>query len=148
LLRHAPGRYWEEVGKHHRDRAGTWNALDLLTKYIGPDKRLDEITDAEVAGLVAWRRGHTAKGKGKKALAPATVNRSAVEPLRKLFIRARVVWRCQFPREPLWRTHRLKEPVERVRELHASEAEALDGGGARPSCSPPANRSVRSAAPA
>jgi integrase len=125
LLRHAAGRYWEEVGKYHRDLAGTWNALDLLTKHFGSDKRLDEITDADVAGLVAWRRGHTVKGRGKKALAPATVNRSVVEPLRKLFIRARVVWRYQFPREPLWRTHRLKEPVERVRELHASEAEAL-----------------------
>ena len=109
LLRHAAGRYWEEVGKYHRDRAGTWNALDLLTKYFGPDKRLDEITDADVAGLVAWRRGHTVKGRGKKALALATVNRSVVEPLRKLFIRARVVWRYQFPREPLWRTHRLKK---------------------------------------
>lgn len=76
--------------------------------------------------MVAWRRGHTAKGRGKKALAPATVNRSVVEPLRKLFIRARVVWRYQFRGEPLWKTHRLKEPVERVRELHASEAVALD----------------------
>ena len=56
----------------------------------------------------------------------ATVNRSVVEPLRKLFIRARVVWRYQFSREPIWRNHRLKEPAERVRELHASEAEALD----------------------
>src|SRR5271168_3244909 len=113
LLRHAAGRYWQEVGQHHRDRAGTWNALDLLTKHFGPDKRLDEITDADVAGLVAWRRGHTVKGrKGAGKLAPATVNRSVVEPLRKFFIRARVVWRYQFPREPLWRTHRLKESVE------------------------------------
>jgi hypothetical protein len=127
LLRYAAGRYWNEVGQHHRDRAGTLNALDLLTKHFGPNKRLDEITDADVAGLVAWRRGHTVRGRGKKALAPATVNRSVVEPLRKLFIRARVVWRYQFPREPLWRTHLLKEPQERVRELHASEAEAFDG---------------------
>jgi hypothetical protein len=126
LLRHAAGRYWQEVGQHHRDRAGTWNALDLLTKHFGPDKRLDEISDADVAGLVAWRRGQTVKGKGKRTLAPATVNRSVVEPLRKLFIRARTVWRYQFPREPLWRNHRLKEPAERVRELHASEADALD----------------------
>jgi integrase len=62
-----------------------------------------------------------------RPIAPATVNRSVVEPLRKLFIRARVVWRYSFPLEPLWRNHRLKEPVERVRELHASESAALDG---------------------
>jgi hypothetical protein len=126
LLRHAAGPYWQEVGQHHRDRAGTWNALDLLTKHFGPDKRLDEITDADVAGLVAWRRGHVAKRRNRP-IAPATVNRSVVEPLRKLFIRARVVWRYSFQREPLWRNHRLKEPTERVRELHASESAALDG---------------------
>jgi len=138
LLRHAAGRYWQEVGQRHRDRAGTWNALDLLMKHFGAEKRLDEITDADVAGLVAWRRGHTVTVRRKKndekshpvmaparKIAPATVNRSVVEPLRKLFIRARMVWRYQFPREPLWRTHRLKEPVERVRELHANEAAAL-----------------------
>jgi integrase len=106
--------------------AGTWNALVLLTKHFGPDKRLDEVTDGDVAGLVAWRRGHMAKRRNRP-IAPATVNRSVVEPLRKLFIRARVVWRYSFPREPLWRNHRLKEPTERVRELHASESAALDG---------------------
>jgi hypothetical protein len=62
-----------------------------------------------------------------RPIAPATVNRSVVEPLRKLFIRARVVWRYSFQREPLWRNHRLKEPTERVRELHASDSAALDG---------------------
>jgi integrase len=125
-LNEAAGRYWQEVGQHHRDRSGTWNALDLLTKHFGPDKRLDEITDGDVAGLVAWRRGHMAKRRNWP-IAPATVNRSVVEPLRKLFIRARVVWRYSFPREPLWRNHRLKEPTERVRELHASESAALNG---------------------
>jgi hypothetical protein len=39
-------------------------------------------------------------------------------------MRAKTVWRYQFPREPLWRNHRLKEPMERMRELHAGEADA------------------------
>jgi integrase len=127
LLRHAAGRYWTEVGQHHRDHKGTWHALELLIKFFGKDKRLAEITDADVTALVSWRREHTVKGRGKKTVSNATVNRSAVEPLRKLFIRARTIWRYQFPREPIWRQHRLKEPPERVRELHAGEADALSG---------------------
>lgn len=30
LLRHAAGRYWEEIGQYHRDYKGTWHALELL----------------------------------------------------------------------------------------------------------------------
>lgn len=123
----AAGKYWTEIGKHHKDHKGTWHALELLLEHFGKNKRLDEITDADVSGLVAWRRLHTVKGRGKKAVSNATINRSAVEPLRKLFIRARTIWRYQFPREPIWRQHRLKEPPERVRELHGSEADALSG---------------------
>jgi integrase len=121
----AAGRYWQEVGQHHRGHKGTWHALELLVEHFGRDRRLDDITDADVVTLIAWRRSHTVKGRGKKALSNATINRSAVEPLRKLFIRARTIWRYQFPREPIWRQHRLKEPPERVRELHGSEANAL-----------------------
>ncbi len=101
--------------------------MELLIKHFGPNKRLDEIDDACVSGLVAWRRQHTVMGRGKKPVSNATVNRSVVEPLRKLFIHAKTLWRCQFPHEPLWRKHRLKEPPERVRELHAGEADALAG---------------------
>jgi hypothetical protein len=125
LLRFAAGRYWDEVGQYHRDKKGTWHSLELLVKRLGADKRLDEITDTDVVGLVAWRRQHTVKGRGKKPISNATVNRSVVESLRKLFIRARTFWRCQSPHEPIWKQHRLKEPTERVRELHTGESEAL-----------------------
>jgi integrase len=36
------------------------------------------------------------------------------------------VWGIRFDREPIWRKHMLKEPNERVRELHEDEAERLD----------------------
>jgi integrase len=131
----AAGRYWQEVGQHHRDHKGTRNAFELLINHFGPNKRLDEIDDGDVAALVAWRRQHTVMGRGKKPVSNATVNRSVVEPLRKLFIRAKTVWRYQFPREPLWRKLRLTEPAERVRELHANEADAL-AGALRPDFEP------------
>jgi hypothetical protein len=100
LLRYAAGRNWQEVGQYHRDHKGTHHAMDLLIKCFGPNKRLDEIGDGDVAALVAWRRQHTVKGRGKKPVSNATVNRSVVEPLRKLFIRAKTVWRYSFPRDP------------------------------------------------
>ena len=132
----AAGEYWQEVGQHKRDHAGTKNALKLLIKHFGKTKRMDEITDADVAGLVAWRREHFVTTHRKKPdtrknpppprkVSPSTVNRSVVEPLRKLFIWARTIRRYQFPHEPIWKHHRLKEPPERVRELHGSEEKAL-----------------------
>jgi integrase len=130
-LNDAAGRYWREVGKHHAASATTWRDLDRLVKRLGPDKRLDEITDADVAALVTWRRAQTIKGeKGRATIAPATVNRSTLEPLKKIFTRAKRTWRYSFPLEPNWRDHWLKEPQERVRELHDGEGDAL-GAAAR-----------------
>ncbi len=123
----AAGRYWQEVGQHHADSAATFRNLDRIVSYFGKTKRLDQITDADVAALVAWRRKQTLKGKkGKAAVAPATVNRSTTEVLKKLFTRAKRAWRMQFPLEPNWREHRLKEPQGRVRELHADEEQAIE----------------------
>jgi integrase len=55
----------------------------------------------------------------------ATVNRSTTEVLKKLFTRAKA-WGIRFDHEPDWKQHWLKEPQERVRELHGSEADRLD----------------------
>ncbi len=129
----ACGRYWTEVGQHHAGNKDTWRDLERLIKFFGPDKRLDEITDADVAALVAWRRQNTIKGKTKRKdgkpvqlIAPATVNRSTLAPLKKVFGRAKRTWKNQFPLEPSWRDHWLEEPEERVRELHDHESDALD----------------------
>lgn len=129
----AAGRYWKEIGQRHAGSADTWNDLARLIKYFGKDKRLDQITDSDVAALVAWRSAQTKKGRKKSTagkavplIAPATVNRSTTGVLRKLFTRARRTWRYQFPLEPIWGDHWLKEPVERVRELHDDEGLALD----------------------
>lgn len=129
----AAGRYWLERGQGLAGSADTERDLARLIAYFGPNKRLDEITDAEVAALVAWRRGQTIKGRSKdkagnavRTVSAATVNRSTTGVLRQLFTRAKRVWRYQFPKEPHWQAHWLKEPTERVRELHDHEAAALD----------------------
>lgn len=131
-LDHVAGRYWAEVGQHHVRAADTWRDLSRLIDYFGPTTLLSEITDDDVARLVAWRRGHRVirNAKWKEAdstlVSNATVNRSAIEPLKKLFTRCKTAWRVRFENEPNWRNHFLDEPPERVRELNEDEAKRLD----------------------
>lgn len=133
----ATGRYWTEVGRYHSGDSDTWTNLQRLIDYFGPGKRLDEINDGDVAAMVAWRRSQSViiRKNNKngnltpcpvRTIAPATVNRSTLLPLRALFGRAQRVWRYQLPHEPIWRDHMLAEPEERVRELSDHEATALD----------------------
>ncbi|PSO28809.1 site-specific integrase [Bradyrhizobium sp. MOS002] len=132
-LEYVGGRYWTEIGQHHAGADTTFRDIDRLVQYFGPSKLLTEITDNEVAELVAWRRGHrvTRHGKGKKRqelaplIAPATVNRSATEMLKKLFTRAKA-WKFKFDDEPEWKRHFLPEPEEIPRELHSTEASQIE----------------------
>lgn len=126
------GRYWAEVGQYHAGKDNTWRDLERLVEHFGRDKLLTEITDDDVARLVAWRRGHRViRSKGRKAaeaplIANATVNRSTTEVLKKLFTRARRAWRVRFEHEPNWSEHRLPEPQERVRELVGTEGDRIE----------------------
>jgi integrase len=112
--------WWSQVGQHLAGE-GAANAawsLDWLKRAIGPGRRLLEIDDALVAELVARRRAE--QGRHGRALAPATVNRSVAEPLRKVLLRAQLVGKAEIARIN-WRLHLLKEPKERPRELSAAE---------------------------
>jgi integrase len=119
----AAGRYWVEVGQHHAGAKDTWRDIARLVDHLGGTCRLSDITDSEVARLVAWRRGQTHRGRH---VSPATVNRSTTEVLKKLFTRAKTAWGARFDHEPNWKAHMLSEPQERVRELQDDEAAALD----------------------
>jgi hypothetical protein len=96
------GRYWSEVGQHHAGKDNTWRDLSRLVDYFGPTRLLTEITDNDVARLVAWRRGHrVVRSKERKSedcplVSNATVNRSTIEPLKKLFTRAKMAWGRSF----------------------------------------------------
>jgi hypothetical protein len=128
LLRHAAGRYWQEVGERHVNSAATHRDLQRLVDFFGPDRRLDSIGDGDVSALMTARRKTMVKRGGKVApVGPATINRTTIVPLKALFARAKRTWRYSFPLEPVWRDHWQKQPEERVRELDAHEAEALDG---------------------
>ncbi len=123
ILDHVADRYWNEIGQHHAGADDTFRDLARLVEHFGKDKLLTEITDADVARLVAWRRGH--RNKHTHALiSPLTVNHSTTEALKKLFTYAKSR-NARFDHEPRWRNHMLKEPEERVRELAGDEEERL-----------------------
>jgi integrase len=124
----AAGRYWNEVGQHHAGAETTFTDLNRLIEYFGKDRLLSKISDNDITQLVAWRRGHRFKDRAVMAdgspapfIAPATVNRTTVDLLRKLYTRAKKKWGAAFPKEPEWKEHRLKERGEVVRELKVTE---------------------------
>jgi len=119
----AAGRYWHEVGQHHVGARHTERDLARLIQYFGAARPINTITGDDIAKLVAWRRGHRVDGH---LIAAGTVNCTTTKLLRRLFTRAKEVWGIRFDHEPIWRKHVLKEPSERVRELHEDEAERLD----------------------
>lgn len=104
--------YWNEVGQFHRNSVDTERALAWLQDHIGKRVPLRVITDAKVADLVAKRR--------KEDVTNATVNRSVIEPLRAIMIRAVNVWK-QRVNMPEWKRHALKEAQERIREMTPDE---------------------------
>jgi site-specific recombinase XerD len=129
----AAGQWWHEVGQHRADAGDCWRAIEGMVDHFGKDKLLGEITDRDVAAWVARRRGERVWGKTKfkddreaRRIAPATVNRTTVDALRRIFGHARRKWKRVYASEPNWREHRLKEPEERVRELSGEEQAALD----------------------
>jgi integrase len=118
------GRYWEEHAQHLAGAPNTWTLLGVLIEHFGKDKLITEISDDDVAKLVAWRRGHRIKGANGTFISPFTVNHTTTT-LRKLFTRAKL-WGVRFAHEPKWSKHLLKVPTERVRELSDNEADRLD----------------------
>jgi integrase len=114
----AAARYYLQVGQHLRGDGPSncqWS-INWLENEIGSTARLATIDDALVAKLVGIRRGEGVK--------PATVNRSATEPLRKILNRARDTWGQRVMKID-WKRHLLSEPKERVREMSHSEEKSL-----------------------
>ena len=107
----------------------TWWALEWLVDHFGEETLLTDITSERIARMVAHRRTIRVRRDPKtKALVEipcdgvqnATVNRYAIEPLRKLFRRARDVWLYPVV-YPRWGDLLLAEPQERVREAVGDE---------------------------
>lgn len=128
----ASTRWYNEIGQHHKALDLTLIAQEWLSREIGPDRLLTEIDDNFVARLVAKRRaqkrrvGKQENREKQRRVSAATVNRTVTEPLRKVLLRARKVWKVPVA-EVNWSQHLLSEPKERVREASRGEEAAVLG---------------------
>lgn len=127
-------RLWNDQAQYDAEPKATETNLARLIDYFGKSKPLTEIDHKTAKEMVAWRRGHRVKRRGKRTkeeeqalplVSNATVNRSTTKVLQRLFTFAKAE-KATFENEPDWEALLLPEPEERVRELKIEEADALD----------------------
>lgn len=128
------GHYMSVVGSAHVNVGDTHRDIARVVERLGPNKRIDQISDADALHLTALRKKDKRFGKKKhadgRAMEPvsnATINRGTTAVLKKLLGFAKRRLKIALPVEPNWRDHWLKENDERVRELNPEEGDALDG---------------------
>lgn len=120
--------YWVNIGQYHdggtpdkmsTGSANTFWSLSWLKETIGATTRLEAIDGGVVQQVKARRRGETAKNS-TRPVSPATVNRSALQPLRKVLLHAAEFGHARIAKIR-WREVLMAEPQERVRELDGDE---------------------------
>ena len=111
----AVGRYWHEAGQYQAGH-DVLRHLEWLRDRLGRRTALSALTMRELSALVAQRRAD--------GVSNATVNRSVVEPLRRVLNRARDLWGEDVPKVQ-WKKLKLPEASERIREASASEEAAI-----------------------
>ena len=134
LIDDVASRLWNDSAQYDAEPKATETNIARLIEYFGKATPLTDIDHARAKQLVAWRRGHRVSRRGKRTKAErealplvsnATVNRSATKVLQRLFGFAKAEG-AMFESEPKWDELLLPEPEERVRELQAGEADAID----------------------
>lgn len=129
--------FWQTVGQYHdgggpdKMTTGSSNTLWSLTwleERIGTDTLLEKIDAGTAQELKAKRRAEPSRNSKRDAepepVANATVNRSVIQPLRKVLFYARDFGRATIQSIP-WKDLLMDEPEERVRELEVWEEEKL-----------------------
>jgi integrase len=122
--------YWTNIGQYHdggtpeKMSVGSQNtfwSLSWLKEQIGPGMKLELINGGVAQQVKAKRRGMAKKNaKGGELVANSTVNRSAIQPLRKVLLHAQQFGNAKIAKIS-WRELLMPEPEERVRELEADE---------------------------
>lgn len=131
-LDEAAGQWWAEVGQDLRSPVDVERRLEILSRLIGKDTRLVDITTRTVAMAIERRRRETyAKAPdrpGKPArryvLANATVNADIITSLRRILRRAKTVWEVKPLAEIDWHALTLPEPEPEVRVYSADQCAA------------------------
>jgi integrase len=127
--------YWVNVGQWHdggtpeKMSVGSGNtfwSLTWLKAQIGADTKLEVIDGGVVQQVKAARRGMASRNSKRgepKPVSAATINRSAIQPLRKVLLYARENGHAKIAKID-WSVKAsvlMEEPVERVRELEPDE---------------------------
>jgi integrase len=127
----ACARYWQEKAQYEVNAKTKLASLDWICAHFGNGTMLHDIDDSRVAAMVAKRRGEFTASRrqpGRKyktpevrrRVSPATVNRSATQPLREVILRAKNMWGVRTA-SVTWSEHMLPEPQERIREASPAE---------------------------
>lgn len=130
-LETACARYWQEKAQYEVNAKTKLAFLDWLCAHFGNGTMLHEIDDSRVAAMVAKRRGELTASRRKPGrkyktpevrhrVSPATVNRTAIQPLREVILRAKSMWGVRTAAVK-WSEHLLSEPQERIREATPDE---------------------------
>jgi integrase len=125
----AAEKWWSQVGRFCKDGENQCQQpLVWIIKQLGRAKLLSEVTNADIADLVATRRASTRKASGGRQLpvSNASINRRVTMLLRRVMNHARDAWGAKVG-EISWGRHILKEPKERVREASYEEEERVFG---------------------
>ena len=97
--------YWDAIGQYHVASENTDCDVARIVEFFGPQTLLSDIGGTDLERLVSWRRGHRVRRKDGNGplVSNATVNRSTIEVLRKLFTFAkRRDPGLRLEREPHW----------------------------------------------
>lgn len=114
-LRDCFGAYWNEHAKHKRSSMFVFRKLDALSRILGKDTLITDLTNANILDYRAKRRG--------EGLQPQSINRD-FNCLKAALNHARVMHGQPIP--PLaWKHLRAKEPPNRTRFLSRDEYQQL-----------------------
>jgi integrase len=114
-------RYWIEIGQHAASADDIYRHLGRIEREFGATTLISSLTTNGVAHAVGRRRMDTAqRGEVMAHVSNATVNRTLIEPLRRVLRRASRVW-GQTVREIAWADLLLPEEDERIREATDEE---------------------------
>ena len=122
----ACARWWNEVGQFRKDAERCRKNLKWLLDHFGRTTMLHDITPNRIQHAIAQRRGE-ANGRTRKSIeriGNSTVNRTMIEPLRQVIVRARDNWEVRVAKIKFG-SLLLKEPQERVREASVEEEQAI-----------------------
>ena len=79
-------RLWTDSAQYDAEPDATSTNIARIVDYFGKTTPLTDIDHAKAKQMVAWRRGHRVKGrKSAPLISNATVNRSTIKVLQRLF---------------------------------------------------------------